>query len=412
MLPGEVTRNRPVDRITDMQETTIQAWWSHRQGLDGSMQGCTPAEVLQRTGWARSVGGVGPYLTLFARAGCTRAAADEALASVQIHELPSARGCTYVLPASDFALGLKTGQGFADEPDMKIARKIGVTDAEIDMLSDRIVAALEKEPLEPEALRQVTAGAARSLGEEGRKKGLTTTLPLALGKLQSAGEIRRIPVNGRLDQQRYRYAVWRPNPLAAFRLSAEETFSELARRYFRWAGPARLSEFQWFSGLGNKAARAAVEPLRLQALQPGDDRLMLPDERAAFDAFRPPSGSRYVLVSSLDGIIQLRRDVKSLLAAADVGNPFLSKGGNPIADLPSHAILDRGRVVGLWEFDPESDSIAWTAWVPKSKALERAVAHTEEYVRSELGDARAFSLDTPKSRVPRVQALRSTGVAG
>ncbi len=395
----------------DMREATIQAWWSHRQALDVSMKGRTPAEVLERTGWARSVGGVGPYLTLFARAGCTRAAADEALARLEIHELPSARGCTYVLPASDFALGLKAGQGFADEPEMKTARKLGVTDAEIDTLSDRIVAALEKAPLEPEALRQATAGAVRSLGEEGKKKGLTTTLPIALGKLQSAGEIRRIPVNGRLDQQRYRYAVWRPNPLAGFKFSAEEAFVELARRYFRWAGPARLAEFQWFSGLGAGATRAAMEPLRLEPLQPGDDRLMLPEDRAAFDAFRPPSASQYALVSSLDGISHLRRDLKSLLDAADLGNAFLSKGANPLVDLPSHAIVDRGRVVGLWEFDPESGSIAWTSWVPRSQALERAVARTEEYVRMELGDARAFSLDTPKSRGPRIQALRAAGAA-
>jgi hypothetical protein len=31
----------------------------------------------------------------------------------------------------------------------------------------------------------------------------------------------------------------------------------------------------------------------------------------------------------------------------------------------------------------------------------------EEFVRGELGDARSFSLDSPKSRVPRIQALRA-----
>ncbi len=30
----------------------------------------------------------------------------------EIYELPSARGCTYVLPASDFALGLAAGHSF------------------------------------------------------------------------------------------------------------------------------------------------------------------------------------------------------------------------------------------------------------------------------------------------------------
>jgi hypothetical protein len=76
-----------------------------------------------------------------------------------------------------------------------------------------------------------------------------------------------------------------------------------------------------------------------------------------------------------------------------------------MADLPSHGIFDRGRLVGLWEFNTTTDSIVWTAFIPKNKDLERAVAKTEEYVRSQLGDARAFSLDNPRSRVARIQAL-------
>ena len=103
-----------------MDESKLRAWWSHRQGLDGSLQDKAPAEVLERTGWARSVGGVNPYLTLYARAGVTREAADAAVAKLEIHELPSARNCTYVLPASDFALALKVGQAFSGS-EMKVA---------------------------------------------------------------------------------------------------------------------------------------------------------------------------------------------------------------------------------------------------------------------------------------------------
>src|SRR5207249_4816259 len=95
-----------------MDKTKLQAWWSSRQGLDGSLAGTPPAEILARSGWARSVGGVGPYLTLFSRGGVSREAADAAVAKLQVHELPSARGCTYVVPSEDFALGLKLGQSF------------------------------------------------------------------------------------------------------------------------------------------------------------------------------------------------------------------------------------------------------------------------------------------------------------
>ena len=52
-----------------MDMIKLRAWWWHRQGLDGSLPGAEPGDVLARTGWARSVGGSNPYLSLFARAG-------------------------------------------------------------------------------------------------------------------------------------------------------------------------------------------------------------------------------------------------------------------------------------------------------------------------------------------------------
>jgi hypothetical protein len=361
------------------------------------LNGRAPADVLEETGWARSVGGAGPYLTLFARAGSRRADVDTAVAETSIHELPSARGCTYVVPAADYALALRAGQGFGDE--MKTAAKLGVTAAEIDKLCAAVLDAVSKSPLDPDELREAAAGAIRKLGPEGKKKGLASTLPVALEKLQAEGEIRRIPTNGRLDQQRYRYARWERNPLTNFRLSTEETYSELARRFFHWIGPATLSEFQWFSGLGVKAARAAAEPL---GLVPVEGRLILPELRDEFERFQPPPEPQYVLGGSLDGIAHLRRDVKSLLAPEDL------EGKGPLTDLPNHAILDRGRLAGLWEYDTTTGSIAWMGFVPRSSALEAAVARMEEFVRNDLGDARSFSLDSPKSRAPRIEALRRT----
>jgi len=391
-----------------MDELKLRAWWAHRQGLDGSLAGKTPAEVLEQAGWARSVGGVGPYLTLYSRAEISREAADRAAAACEIHELPSARGCTYVLPASDFALGLRLSQG-SDEADMRVARKLGVTDKEIEALQKAVLKALAKGPLDPEEIRGGTGDAARNLGEEGKKKGMITTLPLALGRLQTLGEIRRIPAQGRLDQQRYKYTLWKPNPLAACKLSQEEALVELARRFFRWIGPASVAEFQWFSGTSGKAAKAAVDPLGLAPLDADDNRLMFPEDLDALRRFQVPKTPRYVLVSSLDSISQHRRNLTSLLAEADRNHPLLTtelKVGAALLDLPSHAILDRGRVVGLWEYDPETASIVWKAFIAGDKALTAAVKATETYVRDQLGDARSFSLDSPKSRAPRIAALR------
>jgi hypothetical protein len=383
-----------------IEPSKLRAWYAHRQGLDGSLEGKPAAEVLQRSGWARSVGGVSPYLTLFARAGISREQADADAAKLKIYELPSARGCTYVLPASDFALGLSAGQGFDGE--IKTAAKLGVTEKEIDKLCDAVLAALEKAalekaPLDPEALREATGKAVRNLGPEGKKKGLTTTLPVALGKLQESGDIRRVPINGRFDQQRYQYALWRPNPLRGFKLSPEEVHIELARKYFALFGPASAAEFQRFSGLGVKAAKAACEPLKLEGIKvapgeitPGDQLFFLPGDRSRFDAFKPPKEPHYSLLGSIDSMFEHRTQFE---------------------DFESHAIVDRGRLVGLWEYDQPTESIAWVSFVKKDKALEHAVTRTEEFVRDQLGDARSFSLDSPKSRAPRIAELRKAAAS-
>ncbi len=391
-----------------MPDAKLRAWWSHLQGLDAQSARETAHSVLARTGWARSLAGVGPYLTLYSRAAIPRESVDQAVRVLEIYELPSARNCTYVVPAADFALALKVGQSFDNE--MKTAEKLGVKRGEIEKLCAAVVSGLAKEELDPNGLREVLGSAVRDLGEAGKKKGLTTTLPVALGNLQAAGEIRRVPVNGRLDQQRYRYTLWRPNPLGKFKLTPEESYIELARRFFAWIGPATMAEFQWFSGLGVKAGKAAVEPLGLEPLGDEEGRLLSPQHRDAWEKFRAPKTPQYALVSSVDGLILLRRNVKSLLAPEDCKRKVpVEKGAAEIGsltDLPSHAILDRGRLVGLWEYDTATESIVWLSFVSSDAALKKAVSRTQDYIRDQVGDARSFSLDSPQSRAPRVAAIR------
>ena len=170
-----------------------------------------------------------------------------------------------------------------------------------------------------------------------------------------------------------------------------------------------MSEFQWFSGLGAKAAKAALEPLQLEPLDKGDGRLTLPGDRERLEAFQVPKLAQYALVASLDGVSLLKRNTRELIDPEDLRSPlFRQKGyaGESLNDRPSHGIVDRGRLIGLWEYDTETESIAWASLIGKNKDLVKAVEETEQYVRNELGDARSFSLDSPKSRRPRVEALR------
>lgn len=393
-----------------MDKAKLRAWWFERQGLSG-MPGASPAEVLEKAGWARSVGGANPYLMLFSRAGISREDADKAVADVEIHELPSARSCTYVVPRRDFAIALRMARGQGDPQEIATAKKyVRVTEEELVNLQAKVIDALGNETLDPKEIRDRVGDAVRSLGDEGKKRGMTTTLPMVLGLLQTEGNIRRVPVGGRLDQQRYKYAKWDPSPMAGYTKSLEETYEEFARQYFSWTGPALKSNFKEISGLGVKASEAALAPLDLVPV--GDELFILAEDRDAFEAFRTPKEPQYVLTSSLDNLSHLHWGVRNLVDEADYDLPaFGPKPGSRLgglADLENHAIYDRGRLIGVWEFDSENGEVAWTTWVEPNYELKAAVSKMEEFARNQLGDVRSFSLDSPESRKPKIEMIRGS----
>jgi hypothetical protein len=389
----------------------VRAFWAQQQGVAGAAAKSTAAKVLAETGWARSVGGCNPYLALRDRAGLSRAAADRAVKDLEIHELPAARGCTYVVPREDFAVALRASQGHGDDASIATAKKyLGVTDKEIDELSAKVLDAVAAKPLDPSEIKEAAGSLVRSFGAEGKKRGVGTTLPLALGRLQTRGLVRRVPTDGRLDQQRYRYVRWDAGPLAKKTFTDEEIALELARRFFRWAAPASVAQLAWWSGLGLKAARAAAAELKVVPLSGEDERLLSPEQRDALLAFEVPREPALAFVSSIDNLFHLRRETRPLY---DDGDAELSIPGEKkeqaagtLVDLPYHAIVDRGRIVGLWDWDGVAGELVWRTFAKAPKGAREEAARFAEYVTSELGDVRSLSLDSPESRAPRIEALR------
>jgi len=131
----------------------------------------------------------------------------------------------------------------------------------------------------------------------------------------------------------------------------------------------------------------------------------------SFKAYRAPTKPQYALLAGIDALILLRRDVPTLIDEADAALPVpgekMRVGG--VTDLTDHAIVDRGRLVGLWQYEVDSfDVVTWLFGGAKpDPALREQIARTQAFVRDDLGDARSFSLDSPKSRAPRIVALRS-----
>ena len=112
----------------------------------------------------------------------------------------------------------------------------------------------------------------------------------------------------------------------------------------------------------------------------------------------------------MDSMFLLRRGLSELMTpqatkAKVYGDKGIVELGG-LSDLYSNAILDRGTIIGLWEYDPEAEVIVWTTFGAADKALRESVDRTQAYIRDQLGDARSFSLDSPKSRAPRIESLR------
>jgi hypothetical protein len=389
----------------------LRAWAWHKQGLDGSMRGSDAADVFTRAGWARSVGGANPYLTVFARAGISRAQADADVLDLKIHELPTARGCTYVLGADDFAWGLQIGRDAAVAP-FRVLARMGVERGEITLLEEQILHALAEAggPLDPKQLRELLGDSVRNLGEEGKKKGAATTLPTALGLLQADGRIRRVPVNGRLDQQRYAYTLW---GLPRTAVDDDAARALLLERYLGWTGGATLKQSQWFTGFTlthTKAAYAAIGAVEVPAAN-GEVLWMMPDDAGRLAAFDPPAEEQIQLLAGTDSLVLLRRNSADLFAEPDLDRKVLNSTLALQADLPDHPILDRGRIIGLWQYDPQESRIAHWLFAGATPAVTRRIAEVEAWIRDELGDFRSFSLDSPASRRDRIDALNAAGTA-
>ncbi|QCB98768.1 hypothetical protein E5206_00410 [Arthrobacter sp. PAMC25564] len=400
----------PVGTLTPER---LRAWAWHKQGLDGSLAGCTAEQVFARAGWARSVGGANPYLTLFARAGIRRDQVDADVLAHRILELPTARGCTYVLGRDDFGWALQLGRDAA-EATVKVLGRLGVDRGEITLLEEQVLHTLAEAeaPLDPRQLKEELGDSVRNLGEEGKKKGATTTLPTALGILQSQGRIRRVPANGRLDQQRYAYELWGQ---PAGTLDDAEARTELIRRYLAWTGGATFKQSQWFTGFTvaqTKAALAAVGAVAVPtAVTAAVDAglWLLPDDVGRLAAFEEPAGEQIQLLAGTDSLVLLRRN------AADLLDPDSPEGDNIArkimaslalqADLPDHPILDRGRIIGLWQYDPGKERIVPWLFHGATPAVTQRIAEVEAWIRDDLGDFRAFSLDSPASRQKRIDGL-------
>lgn len=414
-----------------------RACWARRQGLGGSPPSpslpLSPDElagVVARTGWLRTLGGVDVYLALRARVPSLRAAdLDAAVTASELCVTPAVRGCIYLVPRQHLPLCLRLAESEWRRGADRDLQKTGVSWREVEELGEAVYGALASAPLSPDGLRKsLPKEAARSLGEVGKKVGLSSPLPVALRWLEFAGRIERSLPSGRLDSERYLWRRAARSPFARTDLPTDDAgrHAALARIFFAHHAPASDRELAEWSGLTLGQVRAAIAalPELVPVTIPGHaERAYAHAEDLRAAAPGEPSGAPHFLPFA-DNLLLIHGGLGSLCDPAEHDRKVPLWGGRGrgerIGDARHaslRAIIYGGRLVGFWELSPTSGRITYFifdsargAGGPAADGLRQAAEQTQRFLLDELGHGRSFSLDTDAALDTRAGLIE--GMAG
>lgn len=389
--------------------------WAAAQGLDARASESF-ASTLARTGWIRTLGGTSAYVGLAARNDAvTVEAVNRASSDEEIRVSPAVRGCIYLIPAAHAGLAIGVAERLAAKRLGRDIEKAGSSLDEVDALGPAVLEALASGPATTRALAKALGDAVRSLGATGKKVGLTTTLPPALRRLEFRGEIQRVPADQRLDHEKYDWCV-PSGPIEGLGRPEDELFAELARCYFRWAGPATRKEFAAWTGLNQTQAKNAIAACAFAEVEV-EGRGACYVHAEALEAM-PNAVDRLALLPAMDTWYGVRDVAEPLLRESEYGVELVPFGPGKLVKLReisqplSRTMVCEGRVAGVWDIDPETGAfvqVRFGPWPARAEAeLVAAQAEVEAIVKA-TGHAKVFSIDSDKRAAKRVAHLRALG---
>jgi len=412
--------NPPELRIGLEQARTF---WHRRQGLAATLD-MPRQELIRRSGWLRTLGGIDAYLAVRARRpGVGRGEIDAAVAAGRLRVMPAVRGCIYLVPETDAALALRVAELQQRPRTLKELEKAGVGRDEVERLSRMVLELLQSGgPLTTDGIRKgLPPGAVRSLGEAGKKVGLSSPLPVALRELEFGGRIRRTLPHGRIDTEKYLWQVVEA-PVGP-RFPAEDTsgtFARLAEVFLRQAGPVSRDDFAAWSGLPKREAQAALAAagaVRVSVEGYSGEAYLRPEDRAEL-AGSTRAAARSALLAFEDNYLVLHGGPALLTEPRHHVLPVENWSGGAADTLGTarhvsqRVILAGELVAGYWEYDPDMAGIIWRTFDPPSVELRRGLealgAETARFISGELGHACSHSLDSEadlRRRASRIRAL-------
>jgi hypothetical protein len=405
--------------VAEVPLEAARALWWERQGLGGAVS--SPGEIVRRSGWVNTAGSSGPYLSWRARGAKVgkRAADAAALGKRDLVELFTVRGCTMLVPAEDVPLALAAARQTHAEKTKKIIAGERLAAAERMALEKAILAALAKGGKDAAELRAaIPKDLVRPFGDAGRRLGESSSLLFTVRDLQVRGLVRRVERGGRIDGDDFEFRIVGKGEAgsAPFEGDRAALLAELARRFLAWAGPASLRELAHWADIPQKEAEPA-------ALAAGAERVLVPEagemwvlgrEVAALERASAGSARGVRFLPFRDNWVSLRRGMGALVDPKAAREPVLDWMNKPalLADVESlhaHAIAADGRLIGIWDFDPNAKEIAWATFAapppPLAKAIRAAAEETQDFIAKELGDLLFYAVDNERNRAGRLEGV-------
>ncbi len=387
-----------------------------------------PQKTPTSIGYVRTLGGADAYLAARARMpGLTRGDLDALVTEETLRVVPAVRGCIYLVPAAEAALCLRVARTQSATRDARDAERAGIRAGELDKVAAAVLASLRADgPETTDGLRRrLPAGTIRSLGERGKKVGVSSPLPPALRQLEFAGRIARIPVEGRLDHEKY---VWHPTTVDPFASAGlpeepERLHGQLLTRFLDFAGVTELPAFCAWSGLTQRDAKAALphaqfEPVLAAGLGQG---AMATAALGTLLRAVDRADEATALLPFEDNLMHQAGGLASFVAPPfhALPVPTWGEGKRVLHPLGSsrhvlfRSILADGRIRGFWEYDPDARAVVTHVFDPPAKAaraaIEEVAAETSTFLREQIGHGRSFSLDDDDELRRRTAELRRMG---
>jgi hypothetical protein len=339
---------------------------------------------------------------------------------VEAHEaqiIPAVRGCMYLVPRRDVPLSLKVAALLSRPRDEKDHAKAGVRPGEVEEVAKAALQALrERGPFTTDGLRKaLPEGTIRSLGEAGKKVGISSPLPGALRMLEFEGLVERTLESRRLDSERYRWRATAKSPFDGIRLPEDpiDLFAGMARIFFRAAGLATQKDFAGWVGITQRDAKTAIErtgllPASVEGL---DEIHYVLEERTSVDV----SGVVGFLPFE-DNLVHLHGGPAFLVDAAHHDVPVPSWGTSktlPLGEakhMSLRGIMAEGKIAGFWEYDPDAREVVYKGFSGLSAATRKKMDATAQdlarFLADDVGHGRSFNLDTDEDLRNRSAQIR------